>query len=55
MACAQPRTECGKLNFNAMQVIKTYPDGIKAVRCTSFSKMPVVQHLPPDDTEGGAV
>lgn len=55
MACAAPSGECKKLPFDTMPVIKTYPDGVKAVRCTGFVKAPAVQWLPADDTEGGAV
>lgn len=54
-ACVQPITTCAGLNFKAMPVIKTYPDGTKAVRCSAFMKEPVVQHLPADDTEGGLI
>lgn len=38
MACARRAPECAKLPFHTMPVIKTYPDGIKAVRCAQFQK-----------------
>lgn len=55
IACVQPSTTCAGLDFKAMPVLKTYPDGTKAVKCSGFSKQYFVQHLPADDTEGGAL
>lgn len=36
-ACQSPSTTCAKLDFKAMPVIKTYSDGVKAVKCSGFS------------------
>lgn len=64
--CTRPSLKCAQLPFETMTVIKVYPDGTKAVRCTGFAQgpqkavaalehiPPTVQWLAPDDTEGGA-
>ncbi len=39
-ACAHPSLKCSQLPFETMPVIKAYPDGTKAVRCTEFAQGP---------------
>lgn len=34
--CSKRLDSCAGLDFSAMQVIKVYPDGTKAVKCSSF-------------------
>lgn len=58
MTCSSPRASCGTLPFDTMPIIKTYPDGTKAVKCSGYipapkALPPVVRWLPADDTEGG--
>lgn len=36
--CANFRRDCSRLDFTKMHVIKIYPDGVKAVKCTEYCK-----------------
>lgn len=36
-ACSKRQADCSALPFASMQVIKRYPDGIKAVKCEAFN------------------
>lgn len=38
MTCAHLHSDCSGLKFHQMPVVKTYPDGTKAVRCTFHSR-----------------
>ena len=38
MNCANFRRDCSQLDFAKMHVIKIYPDGVKAVKCTEYNK-----------------
>ena len=38
MNCANFRRDCSRLDFTKMHVIKIYPDGVKAVKCTEYHK-----------------
>lgn len=35
-SCANASTQCAELKFEAMPMLKTYPDGVKAVKCFGF-------------------
>jgi len=35
-ACKFSTCDCSKLQFDKMPVLKKYPDGTKAVKCTEF-------------------
>jgi len=37
-ACQQQLKDCSALPFQSMQIIKRYPDGVKAVRCDQFKR-----------------
>lgn len=37
-ACQHAARDCSALPFGQMPVIKRYPDGAKAVRCSSFAR-----------------
>lgn len=34
MACSNNSAACGQRDFGSMPVIKVYPDGVKAVKCS---------------------
>ena len=34
MGCRNGSAACGQLDFGSMPVIKVYPDGVKAVKCS---------------------
>ena len=38
MNCAKFSRDCSQLDFTKMHVIKIYPDGVKAVKCTEYQK-----------------
>jgi hypothetical protein len=37
-ACQHLESDCSKLPFSTMPVIKNYPDGVIQVRCTEFKR-----------------
>lgn len=36
MACTDCGKDCSGKDFDSMQAIKVYPDGVKAVKCIDF-------------------
>ena len=38
MNCAKFSRDCSRLDFTKMHVIKIYPDGVKAVKCTEYKR-----------------
>ena len=45
--CTNGSEACAALPFEAMQVIKTYPDGVKAVKCSSHEPAAPAEVTPP--------
>lgn len=39
--CAQANKDCSSKDFASMKPIKTYPDGVKAVKCVDFERVQV--------------
>lgn len=38
MTCTHRRSDCSGLKFHDMPVVKVYPDGTRAVRCTRHQR-----------------
>lgn len=41
--CGKGGEHCKALPFSTMPVIKTYPDGVKAVKCSNHAPTPAIE------------